>query len=40
MNEMFVLFRMLWRCRGGFKATVIFNEELDMREWETETWFR
>jgi len=33
MNEMFVLFRMLWRCRGGFKATVIFDEELDMREW-------
>jgi hypothetical protein len=33
MNEMFVLFRMLWRARGGFKATVIFDEELDMNEW-------
>jgi hypothetical protein len=33
MNEMFVLFRMLYRTRGGFKATVIYNEELDMMEW-------
>lgn len=33
MNEMFVLFRTLWRARGGFKSTVIFHEDLDMQEW-------
>ena len=32
MNEMFVLFRMLWRTRGGFTATVKFDEELDLME--------
>ena len=32
-NELFVLFRMLWRCRGGFKGVVVFNEDLDMKEW-------
>lgn len=33
MNEMFVLFRMLYLTRGGFKAYVKFDEELDMQEW-------
>jgi radical SAM superfamily enzyme YgiQ (UPF0313 family) len=33
MNEMFVLFRMLWRCRGGFKASVRFDQRLDLHEW-------
>lgn len=32
-NEMFVLWRILWRTRGGFKATVIFDEDLDIKEW-------
>ena len=32
VNEMFVLFRMLWRTRGGFAATVKYDEELDMME--------
>lgn len=32
-NEMFVLWRMLWRTRGGFKGVMIFDEELDMKEW-------
>ena len=32
MNEMFVLFRMLWRTRGGFTATVKYDEDLDMGE--------
>ena len=33
VNEMFVLFRMLWRMRGGFTASVIFDEKLDSDEW-------
>jgi len=32
-NEMFVLWRMLWRTRGGFKGVMIFDEDLDMKEW-------
>lgn len=32
VNEMFVLFRMLWRTRGGFTAAVKYDEELDMME--------
>ncbi len=32
-NEMFVLWRMLWRARGGFKGVMVFDEELDMNEW-------
>lgn len=32
VNEMFVVFRMLWRTRGGFKIEVKFDEELDMVE--------
>lgn len=32
VNEMFVLFRMLWRTRGGFHMTVKYDEELDMME--------
>ena len=32
VNEMFVLFRMLWRTRGGFSMTVKYDEELDMME--------
>jgi hypothetical protein len=32
VNEMFVLFRMIWRTRGGFHMTVKYDEELDMME--------
>lgn len=32
-NEMFAFWRMLWRTRGGFKGVMIFDEELDMKEW-------
>ena len=33
LNEMFVLFRILYRTRGGFKACVIMDEDLDFNEW-------
>jgi radical SAM superfamily enzyme YgiQ (UPF0313 family) len=33
VNEMFVLFRMLWRMRGSFIASVVFDEKLDTEEW-------
>jgi hypothetical protein len=32
VNEIFVLFRILWRARGGFTMSVSFSEELDMKE--------
>jgi hypothetical protein len=32
-NEMFVLWRMMYRAKGGFKGVMIFDEELDMKEW-------
>lgn len=32
VNEIFVLFRVLWRTRGGFTAKIIFDEELDLEE--------
>lgn len=32
-NEMFAFWRIMWRTRGGFKATMIFDEDLDMKEW-------
>ena len=32
VNEMFVLFRMIWRTRGGYNMTVKYDEELDMME--------
>jgi hypothetical protein len=32
VNEMFVLFRMLWRTRGAYSIEVIFDEDLDMKE--------
>jgi len=33
INEMFPLFRLLWRCRGGYEIEVLFNEEIDMMEY-------
>lgn len=32
-NEMFVFWRMIWRARGGFKGVMVFDEDLDMKEW-------
>ena len=32
VNEIFTLFRILWRTRGGFTATIKFDQELDMIE--------
>ena len=32
VNEMWPLFRMLWRTRGGYSATVKFNPEIDIKE--------
>ena len=32
INEMWVFFRMLWRTRGGYDATILFNPEIDERE--------
>lgn len=31
-NEIFTLWRILWRTRGGFKGSMIFDEEIDMDE--------
>ena len=33
INEIWVLLRMLWRARGGYKITILFDEELDMAEY-------
>lgn len=32
VNEMWVFFRMLWRARGGYNAEILFNPEIDERE--------
>ena len=32
VNEMFVLFRLLWKIRGGYTMTVKFDKELDLKE--------
>ena len=36
VNEMWPFFRMLWRCRGGYKAEVNFNPEIDLKEFGTQ----
>lgn len=33
VNEVWVILRMLWRVRGGYKLTLLFDEELDMIEY-------
>lgn len=33
INEIWVLLRMLWRARGGYKLTLLFDEDLDMIEY-------
>lgn len=32
VNEMWPFFRMLWKCRGGYEAEVLFNPDIDLRE--------
>jgi len=32
VNEMFVLFRMIWRTRGGFDMEIKYDEDIDMKE--------
>lgn len=32
VNEVFVMFRMLWKIRGGFHMTLKFDKELDLKE--------
>jgi len=32
VNEMWPFFRMLWRTRGGYTAEVLFNPEIDLKE--------
>lgn len=32
MNEVFALFRLLWRVRGGYEMTIKFNDELDHKD--------
>lgn len=36
VNEMWPFFRMLWKCRGGYTATVKFNPEIDLKEFGTQ----
>lgn len=35
VNEMWVLFRMLWKTRGGYTAEIYFNPDIDSREFST-----
>jgi radical SAM superfamily enzyme YgiQ (UPF0313 family) len=36
VNEMWPLFRMLWKTRGGYDAEIKFNPEIDLREFGTQ----
>ena len=36
VNEMWPFFRMLWKTRGGYTATVKFNPDIDLREFGTQ----
>lgn len=51
MNEVFGLFRLLWRVKGGFEMSIHFNKEIDHRDfiftivpdthsYEAEYWFK
>lgn len=35
VNEMWPFFRNLWRARGGYEAEVLFNPEIDLKEFGT-----
>ncbi len=36
VNEMWPFFRQLWRMRGGYEAEVLFNPEIDLKEFGTQ----
>jgi hypothetical protein len=36
VNEMWPFFRMLWKARGGYTATIKFNPDIDLREFGTQ----
>jgi radical SAM superfamily enzyme YgiQ (UPF0313 family) len=36
INEMWPFFRNLWRARGGYEAEVLFNPEIDLKEFGTQ----
>ncbi len=36
VNEIWPLLRMLWRTRGGYSATILFNPEIDLDEFGTQ----
>jgi len=36
VNEMWPLFRMLWRTRGGFDAEIKFNPDIDLKEFGSQ----
>lgn len=36
VNEMWPFFRLLWRVRGGYEAEVLFNPEIDLKEFGTQ----
>lgn len=36
VNEMWPLFRNLWRSRGGYEAEIYFNPEIDLKEFGTQ----
>lgn len=36
VNEMWPFFRMLWKTRGGYEAEVLFNPDIDLREFGSQ----
>jgi hypothetical protein len=36
VNEMWPFFRMLWKTRGGFEAEVLYNPDIDLREFGSQ----
>jgi hypothetical protein len=36
VNEMWPFFRMLWKTRGGYEAEILFNPEIDLKEFGSQ----
>lgn len=36
VNEIWPFLRMLWKCRGGYEATILFKPELDLKEFGSQ----
>jgi hypothetical protein len=36
VNEMWPFLRMLWKCRGGYEATIKYNPDIDLREFGSQ----